>query len=613
MIEQVIVGYVRLSRDDDKKNYTSIENQKSLIEKYAKENGMQISEFYEDDGISGYIFDRPSFSELIDKLESGEIDVVIAKDLSRIGRNNAKVLLFLEHICQIGKRLILIDDNYDTLKDNDDIIGIKSWFNERYVKDASKKIKTIIRMKQKEGSYLTHAPYGYKIFNKQFIIDEDQADVIRKIFRLYLEGYGYRRIASILNSQFVPTPSKAMRESLYTEESRVKCPTSISSRWNDYSVRDILKNDFYIGTYRLHKREKRAIHGIDYRVPKEEQYVFEDHHEVIISREDFEDVKKIMSKRTKNDFRSNRNEGLVPAFSSTLFCKDCGSKLVLIRRKAKNMTREYYICSTYNSKGIQYCSKAHLINAEDIHEYFLALFKACLPVWEEAINQFRMDDYEKIISKKKQQIKKLEQREEQLSAQLKGLIKLKLNDLNNAMNTDIIEETYNVIQHEITEKLLLCKSEKESLCQDTNDKRLENTKASIDLTQNIIDNFSIRTVESLVSRIIVDENGNPEFQLKYSLNDALSLHVEEILNKHENEKIREVFRSISQEEREYTSAKYLTQKMNKLGYNLNTKSIMPYIKLALASGILEETGDKLKPYTIIIDKSKIMECVQLLY
>lgn len=616
MDEKNVVGYVRLSRDDDKKNYSSIENQKSLIDRYAKENGMEISEFYEDDGVSGYIFDRPSFSALLDKLESGEIDVVIAKDLSRIGRNNAKVLLFLDHICQIGKRLIIIDDNYDTLKDNDDIIGIKSWFNERYVKDASKKIKSIIHMKQKEGTYLTHAPYAYKIDKKQFVIDEDQAEVIRKIFRLYLEGYGYRRIADILNSQHVPTPSTAMREALNAEGGRVKCQARISSRWNDYSVRDILKNDFYVGTYRLHKREKRVIHGTDHRVPKENQYVFENHHEAIISKEDFEVVKKIMSERAMNDFRSNRIEGPVPPFSSTLFCKECGSKLVLIRRKMKTTTREYYICSTYNTKGIRYCSKAHLINAEDIQEYFKTFLKACLPIWEDAIKEFRMDDYEKLKTKTRQQIKKLEQREEQLSAQLKGLIKLKLNDLKNATNIEIIEETYNEMQQEITEKFTMCKDEKERLSEklkDTIDERIEDTKIGIDFAKNITDNLSIRTVESLVSRIIVDEKGIPEIHLKYNMNDYITFNIEDILNKEENKKIEEVFRLISDEERDYTSAKYLSTKMNELGYNTNKKSIMPYIKLALANGVLEETDDKLKPYTIIMDKSKIMECISLLH
>ncbi len=609
MSEHRVVGYVRLSRDDDKKNYTSIENQKKLIEKYAKEKGMIIEEFYEDDGVSGYILDRPSFSALIDKLDSGEVDIVIAKDLSRIGRNNARVLLFLDHVCQHGKRVILIDDDYDTLTDNDDFIGIKSWFNERYVKDASKKIKTILRMKQKEGTYLTHAPYGFKIVKKNFIIDEDQAEVIRKIFKLYLDGYGYRRIAHILNSQHIHTPSMAMREALNGEEGRVKHPTSISNRWSDYSVRDILKNDFYSGTYRLHKREKRVIHGTDHRVPSEEQYVFDNHHEAIISSEDFETVKRIMAERAKNDFRSNRIAGPISPFSSILFCKDCGAKLVLIRRKMQTKTKEYYICSTYNTKGIHYCPKAHLITVDDIEEYFKIFIKACLPVWEDAIKEFKMDDYVNLITGTKQDIKKLYQKEIQLSEQLKALIKLKLHDLKNSTNSDIIEETYNDMQNEITEQISICKAEKEKLTQklqNTIDGRIEDTKTGIYHANKASDKISIKNVEILVSRIIVNESGVPDIKLKYNLNDYISFNLDDILNAKENEKVNSVLRIISEEDRDYTSAKYISEKMNDLGYDTNKKNIIPYLRMAIEEGILLETDDRLKPYAIIMDKSKIM-------
>ena len=323
-----------------------------------------------------------------------------------------------------------------------------------------------------------------------------------------------------------------------------------------------------------------------------------------------------MSERAKNDFRSTRNEGAIPPFSSTMFCKDCGAKLVLIRRKLTTNIREYYICSTYNTKGIQFCSKAHLINAEDIEQYFKAFLQSCLPIWEVAIEEFRMDDYENLKTKTRQQIKRLEHREELLSVQLKDLIKLKLNDLKNTTNIDIIEETYGEMQHEITEQLTVCKEEREKLSEklkDTIDERIEDTKTGIDFAKEIADNLSIRNVESLVSRIIIDKNGIPEIQLKYNLNDYLTFNIEDILNKKENEKIEDVFRLISEEERDYTSAKYLSKKMNELGYDTNKKSIMPYIRLAISSGVLDETDNKLQPYTIVMDKSKIIECVRLLH
>lgn len=132
------VGYVRLSRDDDKRNYVSIENQMLIIRQYAAERNIVIDRWYEDDGVSGYIFDRPGFNQLMADLEK-DIDTVFVKDFSRLGRHNAKVLLLLDEFQERGKQLIVIDDSYDSSNPDDDTIGIKTWFNEKYVKDTSKK------------------------------------------------------------------------------------------------------------------------------------------------------------------------------------------------------------------------------------------------------------------------------------------------------------------------------------------------------------------------------------------------------------------------------------------------------------------------------------------
>ena len=145
---KIIDGYVRLSRDDNKRNYSSIENQKKIIQQYAEENNMIIRHIYEDDGISGY------FQKMMASLDT--INIIVAKDLSRIGRHNAKVLLFLEEMEEMGKRVILIDDNYDSFYSDDDIIGIKTWDNERHVKNTSRKVKRIKRMEQESGTLVSH-------------------------------------------------------------------------------------------------------------------------------------------------------------------------------------------------------------------------------------------------------------------------------------------------------------------------------------------------------------------------------------------------------------------------------------------------------------------------
>ena len=191
-------GYVRLSRDDDKKNYVSIENQKLIISQYADDHGVKIDRWYEDDGISGYIFDRPGFQQMMADLDK-DIDTVYVKDFSRLGRHNAKVLLLLDEFQERGKHLVVIDDNYDSMDSSDDTIGIKTWFNERYVKDTSKKIKAVFKAKMRDGKRVSGAvPYGYyrKPEDKQTLyVDEASASVVRRIFQFACKGMGATAIA----------------------------------------------------------------------------------------------------------------------------------------------------------------------------------------------------------------------------------------------------------------------------------------------------------------------------------------------------------------------------------------------------------------------------------
>jgi hypothetical protein len=149
--------------------------------------------------------------------------------------------------------------------------------------------------------------------------------------------------------------------------------------------------------------------------------------------------------------------------------------------------------------------------------------------------------------------------------------------------------------------------------QSTIDEKSDDAITGIGFAEMIVDNLSLREVESIVTKIIVDENGNPDIQLKYNLDHFISFHVEDILNENENKKIETVFRLIAEEERDYTSAKYLSEKMNVMGYNTNNKSIMPYIKLAVACGVLEMTDDRLKPYKIMMNKAEIMKQLRVLF
>ena len=364
----MIAGYVRLSRDDERKNYSSIENQKLIIRQYAKSQNMNIDCWFEDDGVSGYRFDRPQFQKMMAALSTFDspnaIDTILVKDFSRLGRHNAKVLLLLDEFQKKGCRFIAVDDNYDSNTPDDDIIGIKTWYNERYIKDTSKKIRRVLNAKQKNGSLLSQVPFGYQRCerNRQFIeIVPEESKIVILIYNLYQQGMGYRKLAQFLNECGTPTPS-LMRYG-HDCEKKSSSKRYIALTWSDSMVKEILNNDFYTGIYRLHKRERRLIHGTDLRVPKEEQFLFPSHHPAIIPPSVFSNVQQLKRERIRGKERifSSSCNSSPSSFSRLLICKDCGCPMIPITRKNKNSVRKYYICSTYNRKGKHFCPSSHLI------------------------------------------------------------------------------------------------------------------------------------------------------------------------------------------------------------------------------------------------------------
>ncbi len=302
----MIDGYVRLSRDDNKRNYSSIENQKLIIQKYAEENNMIVRHIYEDDGISGYSFNRPQFQNMMANLSS--IDVIVAKDLSRIGRHNAKVLLFLEEMEEQGKRVILIDDNYDSLYSDDDIIGIKTWDNERHVKNTSRKVKRIKKMEQENGTLKCAPPFGYTRhpLNKQMVlIDEEAAAILNLEKDLYLEGNGIRKIAEILSDRGVPTPTMLQKERY--EALGLSYHREVAHMWSYSMVKDTLFNDYHNGVLRTHKRERMTINGKDKKISKDQQYVFPDHHPKIFDDDTMKLLFEVKDRRHHSQYRGQRN------------------------------------------------------------------------------------------------------------------------------------------------------------------------------------------------------------------------------------------------------------------------------------------------------------------
>jgi DNA invertase Pin-like site-specific DNA recombinase len=447
------VGYVRLSRDEDKENYTSIESQLSIIKDYAVKHNIILDEIFIDDNYSGYTFNRPEFKRMRTLLDDGKISLILAKDLSRIGRHNAKVLLFIDEIKEMNKQLILIDEGssgYDTNKDDDDIIGIKTWYNERYIKDVSHKIKSSFRAKQKNGDLIFHEFYGYKKDphdKSKLNIDDNITNVIKLIFQMYLAGSGYRVIAQALNDRNIPTPSVYLKQNIESKGKVFKNKTN--SNWETYMISRILKNDVYVGTLRCAKTYKRTIKGKAIKNTDENQYVFPNHHPAIISQEDFELAQTMMVKRNSSNFRGVKKYEY--KFSGYLKCADCHSYMIgRLLKSCNNMVRGYD-CSNFQKHGKTAC-KYHGISEKDLLEKYIAHLK------EERKNLCDYLDSLKTKKEKENNEIQLENFNKQLAIaknEYKVTLSQKIKDIANPQNTDkkMVEESYADIEKEKLNKI----------------------------------------------------------------------------------------------------------------------------------------------------------------
>lgn len=608
------VGYVRLSRDDDKRNYVSIENQKLIIRQFAAECNMVIDRWYEDDGISGYIFNRPGLNQLMDDLDK-DIDRVFVKDLSRVGRHNARVLLLLEDFKERQKELIVVDTNYNSKTDDDDTIGITTWYNEKYVKDISRKIKRALEARQKEGILITQPPFGYNRNQKdksKIEIIPKEAEYVKLVYDLYLKGLGYRRISNYLTENKVPTPSMVRHERELNEGKVTK--QKIVTAWSDSMVKDMLDNDFYIGTLRLRKRARSTVHGKDKRIPKEEQYVFKNHHPAIIDKASFDLIQDIKEKRVKNNYRGSRGgwigSTMPNPFGSCLFCKDCGSRLTPIKRTTSDGERKYYICTTYNTKGKRYCSKSHLIEEGDLMSDAISYIKFCRDLLCEVIATYDMKDFDSAKRTVEEKRSEIQKQINERKAQLKVLFTQKVRDLSNAHgNEDIVKETYDALQQDLLSQIhgfemRLQELNKTSLENEDVKERLQNALQIIDLIiqKGVLDR---KDIEILIERIEVDEDGFPEIELKYGLSVLIKYSPALAMNRRENEIIYQTMKLIYQEERGYTSAKYLSKALTDSGFPKSKKTVLPYIGLMIDMGIINPSDNSLKPYTIIKTKKEI--------
>jgi DNA invertase Pin-like site-specific DNA recombinase len=319
--------YCRLSRDDGgDAESNSIATQRMMLQRYAKEHGFTIQDEYIDDGFSGTNFQRPNFQRLIADIENGKIGVVLCKDLSRLGRNNALVAYYTEMFFPDNDvRFVAINDAIDTSQGDNEIMPFKSVINEYYARDISKKVRSAKRTRAQNGEHhCGRAPYGYMkspADKHKLVINEETAQIVRWMFEMASEGLSIYSIATRLYKTKIITPSAYVFQQTGGFQSKVyaDCPHA----WHAQSVKSILSSQIYIGNMVNHRQTTKSFKNRKvFNVPKDEWIIVEHTHEPIVSAEQFEKVQRLLSIKKRENIRHGTN-----MFAGLLFCADCGRHL----------------------------------------------------------------------------------------------------------------------------------------------------------------------------------------------------------------------------------------------------------------------------------------------
>ena len=376
--EKITALYCRLSQEDaNEGDSNSITNQKDILLRYAKEHRFPNPTFFVDDGYSGTNYDRPGFQQMLSEIEAGKVVVVLTKDLSRLGRNSSLTGLYINFTFpKYSVRYIAINDHFDTIDPNstdNDVAGIKNWFNEFFAKDTSRKIRAVQKAKGERGVPLTtNVPFGYRKDPEdrtKWIVDEAAALVVKRIFKLCMEGRGPMQIAKLLQAEKMLNPTS------YKRREGIKSPspeTADPYHWNTNTVVHILERREYTGCTVNFKTYTNSIWDKKQReTPIEKQAVFYNTHPAIIEQEVFDKVQQIRKQRHRRT-----KTGKSSLFSGMVYCADCGAKMRYCTTNYFEKRQDHFVCANYRSNTGS-CS-AHFIRAVVLEELVWMHMKAVI-------------------------------------------------------------------------------------------------------------------------------------------------------------------------------------------------------------------------------------------
>ena len=513
-----VAVYVRLSREDEKdEKYKgqseSIENQINFLKKVVQNNGWTLVDIYKDDGYTGTNFERPAFKRMIEDIENGKINLVITKDLSRLGRDYIETGSYVEkYFPSKNIRYIAVNDNIDTFdkkNSNNDMTPFKSVINDMYAKDISSKVRTALLTKAIEGECIkSFLPYGYKKDEKdknKILIDENVADVVRQIFDLYKSGKSKKQIADYLNASNIITPLKYKNENTnYYNPNK-----NNTYKWNSTVINKILRDRIYVGDLvqlkytKVNYKVKKTV-----KVPQKEQIVILNHHPNIIERNTFETVKEMLDKQTNEWNYSNRKKHLL---AGLVFCK-CGSRITYSLNHGKFSK---CMCSNYKKYGKKFCKNVHIREDELINKVTESLRNNI----EKHFNMKDLD-YSKLNKSTNENYKNIlywKKKKEELCKIISNLYEDKLSETISLDTFTELVKKYEGQKKECIQKLKLLENKKAN----SNNKMNMNKKEAENILEKILSFEEINEnnkslVFKLIDRIVIDDK-NISIQYKFSI------------------------------------------------------------------------------------------------
>ena len=509
--------YYRLSRDDDKE-MNSLKNQRQILMDYIERNGHLFAGESFDDNVSGMTFEREGIEKIYEAAAEHKMDVVLVKDLSRLGREKIQTAMFIEYLRSHNIRVISVTDNTDSFNEDDEFrMDMNQFINHMYARDVSKKVRYGYRQKQKDKDVCNMPPMGYykdKLKDEIVIMDEP-AEIVREIYTMYLDGFGFKAIAEKLNKDGKKSPSYYQK--LYNNKNQGYNKPAITFRylWDPTAVKRVLTNEFYTGTLVCHIEETDKAKKIRRKVPKEEQFRHENYAPVIIPKDVWDKVQNLIESKKETNVRASSGNPY-HRYTGLLKCGDCGCTFVAkIRKWGDKPDRVEYVCNGYHRyKG--YCT-SHRVQEKDLDAL---VYKELSRLKSKAQGNWLAieDEVKKWLSNKWNTDRKIRDYRamiENLELEQENILIERIRDMENRAAYDrILEKRKGEIENLKTRIQDMLNMEQ------TIKKRKKEIKESIDILDGIIAEGAISNVNLrlLVKEIIVLDMENNELALVIAMN-----------------------------------------------------------------------------------------------